>query len=195
LKGKKDIRTWLFTGFAILVIGITGFNIYLDNKLDSGANVEKLQARNVELTKENIAMEKQLASVAPSSQERDRQAYIDVVDKFIHVTMKQEKEGFDERRHQAKSIMSEGLFELFYPSETFQYEDDYKSTPMDVSYFLQSYEPNGNEVNVIVEFNVSLLSNGKEELEVTNNVIKMTLERKTEKWIVTDIKEINMSIV
>ncbi|WP_018395850.1 hypothetical protein [Bacillus sp. 37MA] len=192
---KTDIRIWLFTGFVILVIVITGFNIYLDSKLDSGVHVEKLQARNMELTEENNSMARQLASVAPSRQESERQAYIETVEKFMNVTMYQEKKGFEERKNQAQSIMNKELFEIFYPTPTFPYGDDYKSTPTDISYFLQSYNPNMEEVHVMVEFNISLLYNQKVEPERTNNVIKLTLNKQENKWIITDIQEIYMSII
>lgn len=196
LIARKDTRVIVFALFSIIVIGITSLNIYLNRNIKTGENVDQLKKENIKLLEENIKIKKQLAFVAPTNQENDRQKHIALAEKFINLTMLQKKEGFSERRAQAQSIMSPELFELFYPQKTFEHGDDYSSTPSDMKFYLQSYQPLKDEVSLIAEFNISLLSNEKTKPETTHNVIEMTIKKQNnDKWLVTSISEISIEII
>ncbi|WP_049666854.1 hypothetical protein [Bacillus sp. FJAT-27231] len=195
MEAKKDKSKIIFAIFAAIVISITVFNIYLDRKIDSGEDVERLKKENNELRAENVGMEEKLLSVTPSSQESERKDYIQLAEKFINLTMFQEKEGYEERRNQAEKIMSKDLFELFYPTETFQYEESYSSKPSDVSIYLRSHQALENEIILLAEYKVNLLTKEKSEPETTNNVVKLTVNKQEGKWIVTSIDEISIGII
>ncbi|MGG3801190.1 MerR family transcriptional regulator [Metabacillus fastidiosus] len=190
----KDKRFVLFIGFAVVVIGITVFNILLGNRVQSGTDVEKLKSEYMKLLSENNEMKSKLSDVAPSGQENERQEYLSTVYQFIEVAMHIERDGFEKRKSQAKQIMSDEIFELFFPTDTYDYPDNLSSKPLDVMIYLQAHEPMQNEITLLAEYKNSLLKDREGEPEITNNVVKITLRNEDNKWKVTGIDEIKMSI-
>ena len=104
------------------------------------------------LKEENKELKKQLSEVNPSAQEQQKRDYLNTVKQFIDVSYHREKEGFEERKKIAKSIMDKELYEQFYPSEKFVYGDSYTSTPNDLQLYVQQFDGGQEAVEVIAEF-------------------------------------------
>jgi len=114
------------------------------------------------LQTENEELKKKVKETLPSEQEQERQAYLSTVEKFIQLSFHREKQGYEERREQAKKLMKEEVFQLFYPTDTFEMEDTYVSKPSDMKLYLQAYRIGASQVEVITEFQntVTIGANG-----------------------------------
>ncbi|PFA60024.1 MerR family transcriptional regulator [Bacillus sp. AFS015896] len=191
----KDKRKSLFIVFAILVIGVTVFNIYLSKKSMSDGKEKQLKLSNELLTKQNEDLKNRLDKVLPSAQEQQRRAYLSTAETFIQLSFHREKEGYSERKEKAKSIMSEELLQQFYPTEKYELGDTYKTKPIEMKFYLQENEPDKEEVNVLAEFiNVTTDSTQNRE-EKVNNVLRIIIKKDKETWRVTSVEELNMKVL
>ncbi|MEK4867903.1 MerR family transcriptional regulator [Bacillus sp. FSL E2-8895] len=191
----KDKRKFLFIVFAILVVGVTAFNIYLSKKSMSDGKEKQLKLSNELLTKQNEDLKKRLDKVLPSAQEQQRRAYLSTAETFIQLSFHREKEGYNERKEKAKSIMSEELLQQFYPTDKYELGDTYKTKPIEMKFYLQENEPDKEEVNVLAEFiNVTTDSTQNRE-EKVNNVLRIIIKKEKETWRVTSVEELNMKVL
>lgn len=191
----KDKRKFLFIVFAILVVGVTAFNIYLSKKSMSDGKEKQLKLSNELLTKKNEDLKKRLDKVLPSAQEQQRRAYLSTAETFIQLSFHREKEGYSERKEKAKSIMSEELLQQFYPTDKYELGDTYKTKPIEMKFYLQENEPDKEEVNVLAEFiNVTTDSTQNRE-EKVNNVLRIIIKKEKETWRVTSVEELNMKVL
>ncbi|MBK5452502.1 MerR family transcriptional regulator [Bacillus sp. TH22] len=191
----KDKRKFLFIVFAILVVGVTAFNIYLSKKSMSDGKEKQLKLSNELLTKQNEDLKKRLDKVLPSAQEQQRRAYLSTAETFIQLSFHREKEGYSERKEKAKSIMSEELLQQFYPTDKYELGDTYKTKPIEMKFYLQENEPDKEEINVLAEFiNVTTDSTQNRE-EKVNNVLRIIIKKEKETWRVTSVEELNMKVL
>ncbi|MED1022548.1 MerR family transcriptional regulator [Bacillus mycoides] len=191
----KDKRKSLFIVFVILVIGVTAFNIYLSKKSMSDGKEKQLKLSNELLTRQNEDLKKRLDKVLPSAQEQQRRAYLSTAETFIQLSFHREKEGYNERKEKAKSIMSEELLQQFYPTDKYELGDTYKTKPIEMKFYLQENEPDKEEVNVLAEFiNVTTDSTQNRE-EKVNNVLRIIIKKEKETWRVTSVEELNMKVL
>ncbi|PHF20579.1 MerR family transcriptional regulator [Bacillus toyonensis] len=191
----KDKRKFLFIVLAILVAGVTAFNIYLSKKSMSDGKEKQLKLSNELLTKQNEDLKKRLDKVLPSAQEQQRRAYLSTAETFIQLSFHREKEGYSERKEKAKSIMSEELLQQFYPTDKYELGDTYKTKPIEMKFYLQENEPDKEEVNVLAEFiNVTTDSTQNRE-EKVNNVLRIIMKKEKETWRVTSVEELNMKVL
>ncbi|OUB21960.1 MerR family transcriptional regulator [Bacillus thuringiensis serovar pirenaica] len=191
----KDKRKFLFIVFVILVVGVTGFNIYLSKKSMNDGKEKQLKLSNELLTKQNEDLKKRLDKVLPSAQEQQRRAYLSTAETFIQLSFHREKEGYSERKEKAKSIMSEELLQQFYPTDKYELGDTYKTQPIEMKFYLQENEPDKEEVNVLAEFiNVTTDSTQNRE-EKVNNVLRIIMKKENETWRVTSVEELNMKVL
>ncbi|PGW11103.1 MerR family transcriptional regulator [Bacillus cereus] len=191
----KDKRKSLFIVLAILVAGVTAFNIYLSKKSMSDGKEKQLKLSNELLTKQNEDLKKRLDKVLPSAQEQQRRAYLSTAETFIQLSFHREKEGYSERKEKAKSIMSEELLQQFYPTDKYELGDTYKTKPIEMKFYLQENEPDQEEVNVLAEFiNVTTDSTQNRE-EKVNNVLRIIMKKEKETWRVTSVEELNMKVL
>ncbi|WP_144508440.1 MerR family transcriptional regulator [Bacillus mycoides] len=191
----KDKRKFMFIVFAILVVGVTAFNIYLSKKSMSDGKEKQLKLSNELLTKQNEDLKKRLDKVLPSAQEQQRRAYLSTAETFIQLSFHREKEGYSERKEKAKSIMSEELLKQFYPTDKYELGDTYKTKPIEMKFYLQENEPDKEEVNVLAEFiNVTTDSTQNRE-EKVNNVLRIIIKKEKETWRVTSVEELNMKVL
>ncbi|MBW3496644.1 MerR family transcriptional regulator [Bacillus sp. FDAARGOS_1420] len=191
----KDKRKFLFIVFAILVVGVTAFNIYLSKKSMSDGKEKQLKLSNELLTKQNEDLKKRLDKVLPSAQEQQRRAYLSTAETFIQLSFHREKEGYNERKEKAKSIMSEELLQQFYPTDKYELGDTYKTKPIEMKFYLQENEPDKEEVNVLAKFiNVTTDSTQNRE-EKVNNVLRIIIKKEKETWRVTSVEELNMKVL
>ncbi|QWG42381.1 MerR family transcriptional regulator (plasmid) [Bacillus mycoides] len=191
----KDKRKSLFILFVILVVGVTAFNIYLSKKSMSDGKEKQLKLSNELLTKQNEDLKKRLDKVLPSAQEQQRRAYLSTAETFIQLSFHREKEGYNERKEKAKSIMSEELLQQFYPTDKYELGDTYKTKPIEMKFYLQENEPDQEEVNVLAEFiNVTTDSTQNRE-EKVNNVLRIIIKKEKETWRVTSVEELNMKVL
>ncbi|MFJ7765743.1 MerR family transcriptional regulator [Bacillus toyonensis] len=191
----KDKRKSLFIVFAILVVGVTAFNIYLSKKSMSDGKEKQLKLSNELLTKQNEDLKKRLDKVLPSAQEQQRRAYLSTAETFIQLSFHREKEGYSERKEKAKTIMSEELLQQFYPTDKYELGDTYKTKPIEMKLYLQENEPDKEEVNVLAEFiNVTTDSTQNRE-EKVNNVLRIIMKKDKETWRVTSVEELNMKVL
>ncbi|MED1630728.1 MerR family transcriptional regulator [Bacillus mycoides] len=191
----KDKRKFLFIVFVILVIGVTVFNIYLSKKSMSDGKEKQLKLSNELLTRQNEDLKKRLDKVLPSAQEQQRRAYLSTAETFIQLSFHREKEGYNERKEKAKSIMSEELLQQFYPTDKYELGDTYKTKPIEMKFYLQENEPDKEEVNVLAEFvNVTTDSTQNRE-EKVNNVLRIIIKKEKEIWRVTSVEELNMKVL
>ncbi|PEC20823.1 MerR family transcriptional regulator [Bacillus cereus] len=188
----KDKRKFLFIVFVILVVGVTAFNIYLSKKSMSDGKEKQLKLSNELLTRQNEDLKKRLDKVLPSAQEQQRRAYLSTAETFIQLSFHREKEGYNERKEKAKSIMSEELLQQFYPTDKYELGDTYKTKPIEMKFYLQENEPDQEEVNVLAEFiNVTTDSTQNRE-EKVKSVLRIILKKEKETWRVTSVEELNM---
>ncbi|EJS10672.1 hypothetical protein IKS_05829 [Bacillus cereus VDM062] len=191
----KDKRKFLFIVFVILVVGVTAFNIYLSKKSMSDGKEKQLKLLNELLTRQNEDLKKRLDKVLPSAQEQQRRAYLSTAETFIQLSFHREKEGYNERKEKAKSIMSEELLQQFYPTDKYELGDTYKTKPIEMKFYLQENEPDQEEVNVLAEFiNVTTDSTQNRE-EKVNNVLRIIMKKEKETWRVTSVEELNMKVL
>ncbi|PEU13235.1 MULTISPECIES: MerR family transcriptional regulator [unclassified Bacillus (in: firmicutes)] len=191
----KDKQKTLFIVFAILVVGVTVFNIYLSKKSVSDGKEKQLKLSNELLTKQNEDLKKRLEKVLPSAQEQQRREYLSIAEAFIQLSFLREKEGYNERKDKAKSIMSEELLQQFYPTDKYELGDTYKTKPIEMKFYLQENEPDKEEVNVLAEFiNVTTDSSQNRE-EKVNNVLRIIIKKEKETWRVTNVEELNMKVL
>ncbi|OJE41920.1 MerR family transcriptional regulator [Bacillus proteolyticus] len=191
----KDKRKSLFIVFVILVVGVIVFNIYLSKKSMSDGKEKQLKLSNELLTKQNEDLKRRLNKVLPSAQEQQRRAYLSTAETFIQLSFHREKEGYNERKEKAKSIMSEELLQHFYPTDKYELGDTYKTKPIEMKFYLQENEPDQKEVNVLAEFiNVTTDSTQNRE-EKVNNVLRIIIKKEKETWRVTSVEELNMKVL
>ncbi|PFD39758.1 MerR family transcriptional regulator [Bacillus cereus] len=191
----KDKRKLLFIIFVVLVVGVTVLNIYLSKKSMSDGKEKQLKLSNELLTKQNEDLKKRLDKVLPSAQEQQRRAYLSTAETFIQLSFHREKEGYNERKEKAKSIMSEELLQQFYPTDKYELGDTYKTKPIEMKFYLQENEPDQEEVNVLAEFiNVTTDSTQNREGKV-NNVLRIIIKKEKETWRVTSVEELNMKVL
>ncbi|MBJ7987377.1 MerR family transcriptional regulator [Bacillus cereus] len=191
----KDKRKFLFIVFVILVVGVTAFNIYLSKKSMSDGKEKQLKLSNELLTRQNEDLKKRLDKVLPSAQEQQRRAYLSTAETFIQLSFHREKEGYNERKEKAKSIMSEELLQQFYPTDKYELGDTYKTKPIEMKFYLQENEPDQEEVNVLAEFiNVTTDSTQNRE-EKVNNVLRIIMKKEKETWRITSVEELNMKVL
>ncbi|MGR3779313.1 MerR family transcriptional regulator [Bacillus paramycoides] len=191
----KDKRKSLFIVFVILVVGVTTFNIYLSKNSMSDGKEKQLKLSNELLTRQNEDLKKRLDKVLPSAQEQQRRAYLSTAEMFIQLSFHREKEGYNERKEKAKSIMSEELLQQFYPTDKYELGDTYKTKPIEMKFYLQENEPDQEEVNVLAEFiNVTTDSTQNRE-EKVKNVLRIIIKKEKETWRVTSVEELNMKVL
>ncbi|MGE7874962.1 MerR family transcriptional regulator [Bacillus paramycoides] len=191
----KDKRKLLFIVFVILVVGVTVLNIYLSKKSMSDGKEKQLKLSNELLTRQNEDLKKRLDKVLPSAQEQQRRAYLSTAETFIQLSFHREKEGYNERKEKAKSIMSEELLQQFYPTDKYELGDTYKTKPIEMKFYLQENEPDQEEVNVLGEFiNVTTDSTQNRE-EKVKNVLRIIIKKEKETWRVTSVEELNMKVL
>lgn len=191
----QDKRKFMFIVFVILVVGVTAFNIYLSKKSMSDGKEKQLKLSNELLTKQNEDLKKRLDKVLPSAQEQQRRAYLSTAETFIQLSFHREKEGYNERKEKAKSIMSEELLQQFYPTDKYELGDTYKTKPIEMKFYLQENEPDKEEVHVLAEFiNVTTDSTQNRE-EKVNNVLRIIIKKEKETWRVTSVEELNMKVL
>ncbi|MDP9580432.1 UNVERIFIED_ORG: hypothetical protein J2X74_006361 [Bacillus sp. 1751] len=147
------------------------------------------------LKEENKELKKQLSEVHPSAQEQQKRDYLNTVNQFIDVSYHREKEGFEERKKVAKSIMDKELYEQFYPSEKFVYGDSYTSIPNDLKLYLQQYDGGQEEVEVIAEFTNHLVIKDENVDDQTHDIIKVSLRKEENKWVVYSIEELKTEMM
>jgi hypothetical protein len=136
----KNKAALLFGALAVVVAGVTVFNLYLNHNISNTTASKQIQVINESLQEENKELKKQVSEVRPSVQEQQKRDYLNTVNQFIDVSYHREQEGFEERKKIAKSIMDKELYEQFYPSEKFVYGDSYTCTPNDVQLYVQQYD-------------------------------------------------------
>jgi hypothetical protein len=138
-KGDKNKAALLFGALAIVMAGITIFNIYLNDNMSNTIASKQIQVTNDSFLK-NKELKKQLIKVHPFAQKQQKRDYLNTVNQFIDVSYHCEKEGFEERKKIAKSIMGKEIYEQFYAFERFVYGDSYTSTPNDLQFYIQQYD-------------------------------------------------------
>ncbi|MHC5534662.1 MerR family transcriptional regulator [Priestia megaterium] len=190
----KNKKIGLFVTLVVVILGVTFFNIYLDRNIQKTTTNENMRVENEQFKQENEDLKQRLKDVLPSAQEQKRTEYLSTVRQFIDVSYHREKDGFDKRKEIAKDIMSEELYEQFYPSEEFVYGNSYTSKPTDVQLYLQQYDNKKEEINVVAEFVNHLVIKDENVDEKTHDIVKITLKKYVNKWQVTSIEELKTEI-
>ncbi|MBU4642298.1 MerR family transcriptional regulator [Bacillus toyonensis] len=193
-KNKDNRKIWFVT-LAIVIAGVTFLNIFLYARNDETGDVKRLKVQNQVMQTENEELKKKVKETLPSEQEQQRQAYLSVVEKFIQLSFHREKQGYEERRVQAKKLMKEEIFQLFYPTDTFEMEDTYVSKPSDIKLYLQSYIIGASQVEIIAEFQNTVTIGSQGKTDKTKNVMKVTVQKNQESWQVTNVEELAVQII
>ncbi|MBD5798216.1 MerR family transcriptional regulator [Bacillus pseudomycoides] len=193
-KNKDNRKTWFVT-LAIVIAGVTFLNIFLYSRNDETGDVKQLKVRNQVLQTENEELKKKVKETLPSEQEQERQSYLSAVEKFIQLSFHREKQGYEERREQAKKLMKDEVFQLFYPTDTFEMGDTYVSKPSDMKLYLQDYKIGASQVEVIAEFKNTVTIGANGTTDKTKNVMKVTVQKNQESWQVTNVEELAVQII
>ncbi|KFN12949.1 hypothetical protein [Bacillus pseudomycoides] len=192
---EKDKRKVWFVTLAIVIAGVTFLNIFLYSRNDETGDVKQLKVRNQVLQTENEELKKKVKETLPSEQEQERQSYLSAVEKFIQLSFHREKQGYEGRREQAKKLMKDEVFQLFYPMDTFEMEDTYVSKPSDMKLYLQAYRVGATQVEVIAEFQNTVTIGANGTTDKTKNVMKVTVQKNQESWQVTNVEELAVQII
>lgn len=192
---EKDKRIFWFITLAIVIAGVTFLNIFLYARNDEIGDLKRLKVQKHVLQTENEELKKKLKETLPSEQEQERQVYLSTVEKFIQLSFHREKQGYEERRVQAKKLMKEEIFQLFYPTDTFEMEETYVSKPSDMKLYLQSYIIGASQVEIIAEFQNTLTIGAQGKTDKTKNVMKVTVQKNQENWQVTNVEELTVQII
>ncbi|KFN04662.1 MerR family transcriptional regulator [Bacillus clarus] len=192
---NKDKRKSIFIMLALAIAGVTFLNIFLYARNDETGDVKQLKVKNQVLQTENEELKKKVKETFPSEQEQQRQAYLSTVEKFIQLSFHREKQGYEERRAQAKKLMKDEVFQLFYPTDTFEMDDTYVSKPSDMKLYLQAYMIGASQVEVIAEFQNTMTIGANGTTDKTKNVMKVTVQKTQENWQVTNVEELSVQII
>ncbi|PHB30982.1 MerR family transcriptional regulator [Bacillus pseudomycoides] len=193
-KNKDNRKSWFVT-LAIVIAGVTFLNIFLYSRTDETGDVKQLKVRNQVLQTENEELKKKVKETLPSEQEQERQSYLSAVEKFIQLSFHREKQGYEGRREQAKKLMKDEVFQLFYPTDTFEMGDTYVSKPSDMKLYLQAYRVGATQVEVIAEFQNTVTIGANGTTDKTKNVMKVTVQKNQESWQVTNVEELAVQII
>lgn len=185
MKKKK----FYFLLLVIVILGLTGFNIYLNSRGDIAIEKGKLITQNQQQKSEINKLLKQNEELQPSAQEQERRQIIDTASKFIETAYVQKEDGFDERKKTAQSLMTEDLFKRFYPSDNF-YQKNIETDIEQPGLFLQTKYPEEKHANMIAHFKHELHEKQNNTTQKTKIYIEILLEKKDNKWMVTDLKDI-----
>ncbi|KNH11088.1 MerR family transcriptional regulator [Priestia megaterium] len=192
---KNKAGVILFGALAVAIAGVTIWNIYLNQNISQATASKQLQVTNDTLKQENNELKKQLNEVLPSAQEQQKRAYLDTVKQFIDVSYLREKEGFEERKKIAKTIMDKELYTQFYPTETFDYGNTYSSNPSDLHLYVQQFDGGQDEVKVIAEFTNHLVIKEENVDDQTHDIIQVLLRKEEKKWVVYSVEELKTEIL
>lgn len=187
MKNIKNKRIFLFVTLAIIVVGVTVFNLYANSRINQNEDEKALQFQNNLLKEENENLKERLEKVVPSAQEQIRKEKISTAEKFVEVAFTRDLEGYKERREIAQNMMDETVFSYFYTSETYDL-GAYKSQPTNIQLYLQNDTSEQNKAKVIVDFTTISSSENKVE-DKTSNVIQLTLQKEDGRWIVVGLQE------
>ncbi|WP_144518540.1 MerR family transcriptional regulator [Bacillus thuringiensis] len=193
-KNKDNRKIWFVT-LAIVIAGVTFFNIFLYARNDETGDVKRLKVQNQVLQTENEELKKKVKETLPSEQEQQRQAYLSTVEQFIQLSFHREKQGYEERRAKAKKLMKDEIFQLFYPTDTFEMDDTYVSKPSDMKLYLQAYIIGASQVEIIAEFQNTVTIGAQGKTDKTKNVMKVTVQKNQENWQVTNVEELTVQII
>ncbi|MDC2867800.1 MerR family transcriptional regulator [Bacillus sp. BP-3] len=192
---NKDNRKKIFITLATVIAGVTFFNIFLYARNNETGNIKQLKVQNEALQIKNEELQKKVKQTLPSEQEQQRQAYLSAVENFIQLSFHREKQGYEERRTQAKKLMNEEVFKLFYPTDTFEMEDTYVSKPSEIKLYLQSYVIGSSQVEVIIEFQNTVTIGAQGKNDKTKNIMKVTLQKNQENWQVNNVQELAVQVI
>ncbi|EEM13545.1 MULTISPECIES: hypothetical protein [Bacillus] len=192
---EKDKRKVWFLTLAIVIAGVTFLNIFLYYRNDETGDVKQLKIRNQVLKTENEELKKKVKETLPSEQEQERLSYLSAVEKFIQLSFHREKQGYEGRREQAKKLMKDEVFQLFYPTDTFEMGDTYISKPSDMKLYLQAYRIGASQVEVVAEFQNTVTIGANGTTDKTKNVMKVTVQKNQESWQVTNVEELAVQLV
>lgn len=192
---EKDKRKFGFITLAIVIAGVTFLNIFLYARNDETGDVKQLKVQKQVLQTDNEELKKKVKETLPSEQEQQRQAYLSTVEQFIQLSFHREKQGYEERREKAKKLMKDEIFQLFYPTDTFEMDDTYVSNPSDMKLYLQAYVIGASQVEVIAEFQNTLTIGAQGKTDKTKNVMKVTVQKNQENWQVTNVEELTVQII
>lgn len=192
---EKDKRKFWFITLAIVIAGVTFLNIFLYARNDETGDVKQLKVQKQVLQTDNEELKKKVKETLPSEQEQQRQAYLSTVEQFIQLSFHREKQGYEERRAKAKKLMKDEIFQLFYPTDTFEMDDTYVSKPSDMKLYLQAYIIGASQVEVIAEFQNTLTIGAQGKTDKTKNLMKVTVQKNQENWQVTNVEELTVQII
>jgi hypothetical protein len=172
-------------------------NIYLSSKISNDNKEEQLKATNQILIDKNKELKNKLDNLLPSAQEQQRREYLTTVEEFIKLSFHREKDGYVERKNKAKKeIMNEEILKQFYPTENYQLPEEYKSVPSDMNFYLKEHNQDESTVNVLAEFkNTTTDSVKKKWKKKTSVVLKVTVKKENDKWLVQSIEELNVKVI
>ncbi|MGD6955433.1 MerR family transcriptional regulator [Bacillus thuringiensis] len=193
-EGKDNRKIWFIT-LAIIIAGVTCLNIYLSSKISNDNKEEQLKATNQILIDKNRELKNRLDNLLPSAQEQQRREYLTTVEEFIKLSFHREKDGYVERKNKAKEIMNEEILKQFYPTENYQLPEEYKSVPSDMNFYLKEHNQDESTVNVLAEFKNTTTDSVKKTEEKTSVVLKVTVKKENDKWLVQSIEELNVKVI
>ncbi|WP_198864050.1 hypothetical protein [Bacillus velezensis] len=96
MKKKK----FYFLLLVIVILGLTGFNIYLNSRGDIAIEKGKLITQNQQQKSEINKLLKQNEELQPSAQEQERRQIIDTASKFIETAYVQKRMALMKERRQ-----------------------------------------------------------------------------------------------
>lgn len=176
-------------GFYLLII-LLAINIFLfmQQKKEAKA-MKKIEIENIEVKKENDNLEKKVKLFSPTGREQHYNSMIKDTKTFVHTAYIQSKEGYEERREQAKEIMSKELLERYFPADT-TYQDQITTSIKNDQYYVQELEPDQKKIDVVVKFDheMKYLQTGNVDKSQLYAII--SFEKKEGKWVAKKIQDV-----
>jgi hypothetical protein len=174
-----------------ILIGLLAINIFLlfQNK-NEAEEMKMVQDENLELKKENNNLQLKVEMFSPTGREEHYNTMVKDAKTFVTSAYVQQKEGYEERKEQAKSIMSRELLERYFPADT-TYQEQVITRISNDQYFIQELEPDQKTIDVIVKFEHEL------EYILTGNVDKSEIfalikfKKEGDNWVATEVQDVD----
>ena len=174
-----------------ILIGLLAINVFLlfQNK-NEAEEMKMVKDENLELKKENNNLQLKVEMFSPTGREEHYNTMVKDAKAFVSSAYVQQKEGYEERKEQAKNIMSRELLERYFPADT-TYQEQVITRISNDQYFIEELEPDQKTIDVIVKFEHEL------EYILTGNVDKSEIfalikfKKEGENWVATEVQDVD----
>ncbi|MCP3028777.1 hypothetical protein [Halobacillus sp. A5] len=182
---------FLFGLLLFSLVATTVFNVYVagtPSKDDMQAEIRSLEVEKQQALEEKNELKHTLKEEDPAEIQKQHKALEKDVSAFIETAFVQNKETYQDRKKNAKNIMSDELVNTFFPTDV--YKGETETSVDDVEVFIKTGNLGSNHAQVIVRLEHTLHSLENDQSQVSPVFIEVNVQRQKDQWIITDFKEV-----